>query len=299
MRRAAAAALSISGDRLSLVSDRPIGYSPRFASASGTSSGDPIMADRRPIVGGNWKMNTDLASGVELAEDIAAASNDLIQACDVVVFPPFPYLQSVGRALGHAGIRLGAQDVYPTSNGAYTGEVSNEMLLDLNVAMVLAGHSERRHVIGETDDLINAKLRSSLAAGLEVTLCIGETMEQREADRTEQINVDQLTAGLSEVTAEQMKHVVIAYEPVWAIGTGQTATPDDAEAVHALIRSKLADLYDRTVAEQARIQYGGSVKPSNAADLIAKENIDGFLVGGASLKSDDFLAIIRAAAGKS
>lgn len=254
------------------------------------------MAERMPIVGGNWKMNMDLASGVELAEDIAAGCGDLIDRCEVAVFPPFPYLQAVGNALGHHSLLLGAQNLYHQPNGAFTGEISTEMLLDLNVPIVLTGHSERRHVIGEDDELINAKTRAALAAGLRVILCIGETREQREADRTEQVNIDQLTAGLAGVEAQQMRRLVIAYEPVWAIGTGLTATPDDAEAVHHVIRLTLGKLYDRSIAEETRIQYGGSVKPQNAADLIAKEDIDGFLVGGASLKAGDFLAIIRAVA---
>jgi triosephosphate isomerase len=254
------------------------------------------MAERMPIVGGNWKMNMDLASGVELAEDIASGCRELIDRCEVAVFPPFPYLQAVGNALGHHSLLLGSQDVYHQPNGAFTGEVSTEMLLDLNVPIVLTGHSERRHVIGEDDELINAKTRAALAAGLRVILCIGETREQREADRTEQISIAQLRAGLAGIQPDQMRRLVIAYEPVWAIGTGLTATPEDAEAVHRVIRRTLGALYDSTIAEETRIQYGGSVKPENAADLISKEDIDGFLVGGASLKSDDFLAIIRAVA---
>ena len=252
------------------------------------------MATRMPIVGGNWKMNTDLASGVELAEDVAAGCTDLIEGCDVVVYPPFPYLQAVGKALGHHSLLLGAQDVYHQGSGAFTGEVSAAMLLDLNATVVLAGHSERRHVIGEDDDLINQKTRAALDAGLKVTLCIGETMEQRHAELTGRINIDQLTRGLEGVNADLMQNIVIAYEPVWAIGTGLTATPEDAEAVHAVIRETLNDLYNSSVAEATRIQYGGSVKPGNAAELFAQENIDGFLVGGASLKAEAFLAIIRA-----
>jgi triosephosphate isomerase len=254
------------------------------------------MATRRPIVGGNWKMNLDLASSVELAEDVAAGCASLNEKCDVAIFPAFPYLQAVGRAVGHHDLTVGAQDVYHQPAGAYTGEVSAQMLLDLNVPMVLAGHSERRHVIGEDDELVNAKTRAALDAGLKVILCIGETMEQREAGRTERVNIDQLTRGLKGVHKDQMTAVVIAYEPVWAIGTGLTATPADAEAVHAVIRATLSDLFENSVAEATRIQYGGSVKPNNAAELISQGNIDGFLVGGASLKADDFLAIIRAAA---
>jgi triosephosphate isomerase len=249
-----------------------------------------------PIVGGNWKMNMDLATGVELAEDLAAGCGDVVDRCEVVVYPAFPYLQSVGKALGHHAILLGAQDIYHQPNGAFTGEVSASMLEDLGVSMVLAGHSERRHVIREDDELVNAKTRAALATDLQVTLCVGETMEQREAGRTERINVEQIRRGLEGVSAADMRRVVIAYEPVWAIGTGMTATPADAEAVHVVIRDTLGELYDDECAGATRIQYGGSVKPSNAAELIAEDNIDGFLVGGASLKADDFLSILRAVA---
>lgn len=256
----------------------------------------PVQQHRRtPIVGGNWKMNTDLASAVELADDVAAGCAPLIPRCDVAVFPPFPYLQAVGRTLGHHGILLGAQDVYYEANGAFTGEVSCEMLVDLNVAIVLCGHSERRHVIGEDDSLVNLKVRAALDAGLWVILCIGETIEQREAGQTETVNLRQLNAGLEDVPVEQMRQMVIAYEPVWAIGTGRNATPQDAEAVHRVIRAELAELYDQTTAESVRIQYGGSVKANNAGELAMQPNIDGFLVGGASLKSGEFLEIAQAA----
>jgi len=254
------------------------------------------MAHRKPIIGGNWKMNTNLATGATLAGEVATGCRDLIDACDVAVFPPFPYLQAVGLALGQQGLILGAQDVYHESDGAFTGEVSTTMLLDLNVQMVLAGHSERRHVLGEDDELVNAKARAGLAAGLTVILCIGETLEQREGGQTEEVNVRQLRGGLAGVSAEEMRGVVIAYEPVWAIGTGRTATPEDAETAHRAIRGALGELYDGAVAEATRIQYGGSVKPENASALFAEEDIDGFLVGGASLKADAFVAIVKAAA---
>ena len=253
------------------------------------------MAKRTPIVGGNWKMNTDLASAVELTENVIAGCAALVPHCDIAIFPPFPYLQAVGKALGHHGILLGAQDVYHEPNGAFTGEVSAEMLVDLNVATVLCGHSERRHVIGETDDVVNLKLQAALDAGLWVILCIGETIEQREVGETEKVNIHQLTAGLDGVPVEQMRQVVVAYEPVWAIGTGRNATPEDAEAVHRVIRAKVADLYDDATARAVRIQYGGSVKASNALELFSMPNIDGGLIGGASLNSDDFVTIVKAA----
>ena len=254
------------------------------------------MNRRTPIVGGNWKMNTDLASAVELAEAVVADCSQMVQDCDIAVFPPFPYLQAVGRALGHSGILLGAQDLYHQANGAFTGEISAEMLLDLNVAVVLCGHSERRHIIGEDDELVNLKVLAALDAGLWVILCVGETLQQREAGQTEEVNLRQLRAGLDEVPIEQMRQVIIAYEPVWAIGTGKNARPEDAQAVHALIRTALADEFDESIAKSTRIQYGGSVKGNNAPDLSAQSDVDGFLVGGASLKSEEFSEIVRAAA---
>ncbi len=257
--------------------------------------GAVVVGERRSIVGGNWKMNTDLAAAVERADDVVAGCQALLSECDVAVFPPFPYLQAVGRALGHDGLLLGAQDVYHQPNGAYTGEVSSTMLLDLNVQIVLVGHSERRHVIGEDDELVNAKVRAALETGLNVILCIGETLEQRQAGRTNQVNVAQLVAGLQGVGTEQMRQVTVAYEPVWAIGTGQTATPRDAAAVHRVVRRSIADLYDEDTAGSVRIQYGGSVTASSAADLFAEPEIDGALVGGASLEADQFMGIVRAA----
>lgn len=254
------------------------------------------MAHRTPIVGGNWKMNTDLASAVELADNVVASCSPFVQHTDIALFPPFPYLQAVGKTLGHHGILLGAQDVYYEASGAFTGEVSAAMLVDLNVAVVLTGHSERRHIIGESDELVNLKTRAALDAGLWVILCVGETIEQREAGQVDDVNVRQLTIGLDGVPVEQMRQVIIAYEPVWAIGTGRTATPEDAEAVHRVLRATLADLYDESVAESVRIQYGGSVKANNARELFSQPNIDGFLVGGASLKADEFAAIVKATA---
>jgi triosephosphate isomerase len=228
-------------------------------------------------VGGNWKMNTDLASAVELADDVVAGCGQLVERCDVAVFPPFPYLQAVGRTLGHHG------------------EVSTEMLLDLNVTVVLVGHSERRHVIAEDDDLINAKLNAALEGGLEAILCVGETLEERQAGRTKQVNVRQLMSGLRDVTADQMRQVTIAYEPVWAIGTGEVSTPEDAATVHKVLRATIADLFDEETSQSVRIQYGGSVKPKDAAGLFLEPNIDGGLIGGASLKAEQFVAIVRSA----
>ncbi|MDQ7012980.1 MAG: triose-phosphate isomerase [Planctomycetota bacterium] len=255
---------------------------------------------RTPSVGGNWKMNTDRTTGPALARDLApaAAANP---GCEVAVFVPFPYLLAVGEALGHGSsprgtrVRLGAQDCYFAPDGAYTGEVSIHMLKDCGVSVVLTGHSERRHVLGETDQLVNAKTRAVLDADLECVLCIGETLDQRQAGRTDAVNEARLRAGLAGVTAEQMAHVTIAYEPVWAIGTGKVATPADAQTAHARCRAVLAEMFDSAVADATRIIYGGSMKPTNAAELLAEPDIDGGLIGGASLKAADFLAIVEAA----
>ena len=246
-------------------------------------------------MGGNWKMNTDLAGAVELADNIAAGCRDLVAHCDVAIYPPFPYLQAVGRTLGHHGLLLGAQDVFHMPNGAYTGEVSVEMLLDLNVRWVLVGHSERRHVIGEDDDVVNAKARAALDGGLDVVLCLGETLEQRQAGLTKRVNVGQLVSGLRGVTREQMRRVTVAYEPVWAIGTGKVATPQDAAAVHRVLRATIADLYDQDVAASTRIQYSGSVKAKDAPGLFGEPDVDGGLIGGASLDAGQFIAIVGAA----
>ena len=255
------------------------------------------MAQRKPIVGGNWKMNLHRRDAVDLAQAIADRFGGGEQV-DVFVCPAFPYLAHVveaveGRKNPH--VQVGAQDACHQPDGAYTGEVSLAMLKDVGVTVVLVGHSERRHVIGEGDLLINAKLRAALDAGLQAVLCIGETLEQREAGQTDAINAGQLAYGLAGVKAEQMADVVIAYEPVWAIGTGKTATPDDAQAAHAAIREQLGHIYGDHVAQATRIQYGGSVKPENAATLFGQPDIDGGLIGGASLKIDDFLAIVDAA----
>jgi triosephosphate isomerase (TIM) len=258
---------------------------------------------RIPIVGGNWKMNTNRASAKALAEAVVAGAGDVGGAvgCEIVLFPPFPYLALVGEVLRGSGIALGAQDLWHAPDGACTGEVSAAMLRDVGVTHVLAGHSERRHTPGlrEADELVSAKLRAALDAGLSVILCIGETIEQREAGRTEEVVLGQLRAGLHGVSAEEMRRVVIAYEPVWAIGTGRTASPQDAQTVHKVIREALGGGpggYDGGTAEAVRIQYGGSVKGGNAAALFAQPDIDGGLIGGASLDASEFLAIVRAAA---
>lgn len=261
---------------------------------------EPPVRERKPFVGGNWKMNTNRTTSADLTRgcvDALAA----IGSVETAVFPPFPYLLAVRSILRDRGssIQLGAQDCYFRPDGAFTGEISLEMLKDCGVQLVLAGHSERRHVIGETDEIVNSKLRAILDAGLTGVLCIGETLEQREAGHTDPVNQRQLRSGLADISADAMSRVVVAYEPVWAIGTGKNATPEDAQDVHAKLRRVIAQLYNAEVAERTRIIYGGSVKASNAAELFRGADIDGGLIGGASLKAPEFAGIVKAAAGGS
>ena len=253
------------------------------------------MSERKPYVGGNWKMNTNRTTSAELTRGVVDALRNTTSV-DVAVFPPFPYLLAVKSILRDRGsaVKLGAQDVYHKPDGAYTGEVSTDMLKDCGVQVVLCGHSERRHVLGETDDQINAKVRATLDAGLECILCVGETLEQREAGHTDPVNQRQVRAGLADITADMLERVVIAYEPVWAIGTGKNASPADAQDVHAKIRRLLGQLYNADAAARTRIIYGGSLKPDNAKELLAQLDIDGGLVGGASLKATDFAGIVQA-----
>jgi triosephosphate isomerase len=250
---------------------------------------------RKPFVAGNWKMNTDSRTSVDLAERIASGSMEVAgQSATVAVCPPFVYLQAVTKTLSASSIAVGAQDIYFEANGAFTGEISTSMLKDIGCIYCLCGHSERRHVIGETDELVNKKVTAAIGGGLLPILCVGELLEEREASKTNEVVTRQLNKGLSGLSAEKLSAVTIAYEPVWAIGTGLTATPEQAQEVHALIRELLGQMYNETPAEEIRILYGGSVKPGNAADLMSQKDVDGLLVGGASLKADDFLAIIRA-----
>ena len=247
---------------------------------------------RRTFIAGNWKMNKDLAGALELANALKAAVADDTPV-DVGVFPPFVYLPAVVQALEGSPVVAGAQNLHPEPKGAFTGEIAAPMILDVGATHVIIGHSERRHLFGETDEEVNKKLKAALEAGLHPIVCVGETLEQREAGTTEDIVGGQIRAALDGLTPEQGHGVVLAYEPVWAIGTGVTATPDQAQEVHAFIRSVLADLTTETVAEAVRIQYGGSVKPDNATELLGQPDIDGALVGGAALTADAFLAIVN------
>jgi triosephosphate isomerase (TIM) len=257
-------------------------------------------ARRVPLVGGNWKMNTVRSSACALAEAVSrqCAAAATSGRCETVVFPPICYLDAVGAALrehGSGGVQLGAQDAYFEPDGAFTGEISLGMIKDLGATWLLVGHSERRHVLGESDALVNKKLRAALEAGLKVILAIGETLSQREAGETDRVNRSQLVAGLAGVGPEHAAKLAIAYEPVWAIGTGKTATPADAQAAHAAIRAVLSELMGKPGAAPMRIQYGGSMKGSNAAELLAQPEIDGGLIGGASLKPEEFASIVNAA----
>lgn len=253
------------------------------------------MAQRKPCVGGNWKMNLHHEDAIALVEQLAGSISG--DAVEVIVCPAFPYLASVCKVLCEKSspIKVGAQDAYFQPNGAYTGEVSLTMLKDVGAQVVLTGHSERRHVLGESDALINEKTLAALEAGLQVILCVGETLEQREAGKTDAINAGQISLGLAGVSAEQMKNVVIAYEPVWAIGTGETATPDIAQAMHDHSRRLVGELLGAETAGALRILYGGSCKPGNARELIGQPDVDGGLIGGASLKADDFVGIVDGA----
>lgn len=246
---------------------------------------------RRFLIAGNWKMNLSRTQCVSLAQAIAAGCQQNGRT-EVAVFPPAVYLEAVLAA--GTGLGVGAQTVSEYADGAYTGEISCGMLQDLRVASVILGHSERRNLLGETSTQVNRKTLAALAAGLQPIVCVGELLEQRQAGQTDQVVLEQCTSSLAELTADQMLQTVIAYEPVWAIGTGKVATPDQAQEVHSLIRRLLAELSDPSTAAKVRIQYGGSVKPDNAADLAAQPDIDGALVGGASLVADGFLAIAGA-----
>ena len=248
---------------------------------------------RTPLIAGNWKMNTDSKSAADLASGIASRAAEFADA-ELLVCPPSAYLTLVRDAIGGAAVGLGGQNMYYETSGAFTGETSPAMLSDIGAQYVILGHSERRHIFGETDAEINKKTVAALEAGLRPIVCVGELLEEREAGKTAEVIRSQFEGSLADVSAEQMKTVVIAYEPVWAIGTGKVATPDQAEQVHADLRKQLTERYNGGIAETVRILYGGSVKPGNASDLLGQPNIDGALIGGASIKVDDFLAIASA-----
>lgn len=249
---------------------------------------------RKKIVAGNWKMNKTTAEAEAL---VTALKADLahFREVDVVVCPPFTALSTVSRLVQGTHIDLGAQNMHWEKNGAYTGEVSAEMLRELYCHYVILGHSERRQYFSETDAIVNQKTRAALAASLHPIVCVGETLAEREAGKVEQVITTQVTGSLAGLTARELIDTVVAYEPVWAIGTGKTATSEQAQEVHALIRKVLVSLADETVAQSVRIQYGGSVKASNAKELFGMPDIDGGLIGGAALDAKSFIDIVKAA----
>lgn len=247
---------------------------------------------RRPLIAGNWKMNLNRADATALASAIASADRDDI--VDVLVCPPAVYLDAVAGAVKDSKVAVGAQDVYFEASGAFTGEISTSMLTDVGCTYVILGHSERRHVMGETDELINKKTLAALEAGLVPVVCVGELLEERETGKTAEVVKQQFEGSLAGLDEAAIVKTVIAYEPVWAIGTGKVATPEQAQEVHADLRKLLADRYNQATADRVRILYGGSVKPDNAATLMSQPDIDGALVGGASLKADSFEGIIAA-----
>lgn len=249
---------------------------------------------RRPLIAGNWKMNLNQADATALARGVAEGAGDVTHV-DLLVCPPSVYLIPVNETVSGSAVAVGAQNVYFEDNGAFTGEISAAMLSDAGATYVILGHSERRHILGETDRDVNRKVKKALATGLIPIVCVGETLEEREAGRTADVIRTQFTGSLEGLSADQLRGTVIAYEPVWAIGTGRTASPQQAEEVHADLRKLIATTYNEAVAAEVRILYGGSVKPANAPELLSQADIDGALVGGASLAADDFLAIARAA----
>lgn len=249
---------------------------------------------RTPVIAGNWKLFKTAPEAVELVNGLKSLIAGK-QGVEVVVAPVFTVLDRVRTVIAGSGIALAAQNCFWEEEGAFTGEISPKMLLDAGCSHVIIGHSERRQYFGETDATVNRKIHAALAAGLTVIFCIGETLAEREDGRTFAVLQEQITGGLRGIAADSMKNVIIAYEPVWAIGTGKTASDAQAQEAHGVIRREVAVRYDSAVADSVRILYGGSVKPENIAGLIAQPDIDGALVGGASLKADSFAALVNAA----
>jgi len=247
---------------------------------------------RKPIIAGNWKLNKTISEARSFAAELSQNLSD-VHDIEIMIAPIYTALHAVSEKLQDSPIQLVAQNCYPSETGAYTGEISPLMLKDAGCKGVIIGHSERRQLLGETDSLINQKIKMALTSGLKVLFCIGETLEEKDQGTTYDVLTAQIKGGLTDLTAAQMANVVIAYEPVWAIGTGKTASSDQAQDVHSFIRGLVLGLFDQQTADACRILYGGSVKPSNVDDLLAQEDIDGALVGGASLNPEDFCRIVR------
>ncbi len=248
---------------------------------------------RRYFIAGNWKMNKTSSEAAALAKGVAEAVGN-VSNVDIAICPTFTSLESAEKAIAGSNVKLGAQNMYFEQSGAYTGEISAAMLKELNCTYVILGHSERRQYFKECDCLINKKVKAAVAASLKPILCVGETLEEREANKTIDVVSTQTKGGLEGLSADEALNVVIAYEPVWAIGTGKTATPEMAQEVHAEIRKVLADMFG-AAAEKMQILYGGSMKPENADELLAQKDIDGGLIGGAALKADSFAALVNSA----
>ncbi len=247
---------------------------------------------RKRIIAGNWKMNTTVEEAVELAQAIKDAYDN--HDVDVVLCPPFTNLYAVHNVINGTPIGLGAQDMYWENHGAFTGQICAGMLQSVGCQYVIIGHSERRQYFNETDETVNKKVKKALEAGLNPIVCVGELLEEREAGNTDKVVAKQVRGAFKDLSNEDAAKLVIAYEPVWAIGTGKVATPEQAQQVHKMIRDLVAELYDQALADAIRIQYGGSMKPDNAKELLGQPDIDGGLIGGAALKADSFLGIVNA-----
>lgn len=250
---------------------------------------------RKIIIAGNWKMNNDLTQTEKLIVHLKNLLQNEKPNCDVVVCPPYTSLSEASKLLKGSQIKLGAQNMHFEENGAFTGEVSALMLKSVGCEYVILGHSERRHIFGESNEMINKKIKKALSAGLKPIFCVGELLEERENGTTNDVVKKQILKGLAEISADDMKNIIVAYEPVWAIGTGKTASPAQAQEVHEFIRDLVEITYSLEIANDLVIQYGGSVKPDNAKELISQKDIDGALVGGACLKADSFVGIIKGA----
>lgn len=245
------------------------------------------------VIAGNWKMNNDLNESKDLITKLLAGLKNTNVNCEVVICPPFTSLSEVSSMIKGSVIKLGAQNLHQEENGAFTGEVSAKMLLGSGCDFVIIGHSERRNIFMEHDDLLNKKIRRAIKNNLKPIFCVGELLEEREKNITNQVIESQVLKGLDGFSVEELKNLIIAYEPVWAIGTGKTATPQQAEEVHLFIRNLIEKRFSKEYADNLRILYGGSVKPDNSKDLLSQKNIDGALVGGACLNADSFLSIIK------
>lgn len=247
---------------------------------------------RKPIIAGNWKMNMTKAQAKALIEELKPLVAD-VKKTDVVICVPYTDIETAVELCKGSNIKVGAENVAWAEKGAFTGEISADMLLELGTEYVIIGHSERRQYFGETDASVNARVKTALAKGLKPIVCVGETLEQREKNRTKRVIRQQINLGLADLTEEDIQNVVVAYEPVWAIGTGKTATSEQAEETIKFIRGVLAKMFTRKIAGKVRIQYGGSMNPKNAKELMAQPNIDGGLIGGASLKAVDFSQVVK------